>query len=222
MATPRFTVIITAGGIGKRMGDNLPKQFLSLNEKPILLHTLEKFHKYDASIQLILTLPSDWKMYWQELLTTHKITIPHLIIDGGKERYHSIKNALKCCEGDFIAVHDGVRPLVSDDTIKRCFDAVQQFGQVIPVIPLKESIRKLNAAQSQAVPRSSYVLVQTPQCFTKDAIKKAYSLPFHDKITDDASLIEEAGYHIHCVEGNEENIKITSKMDLLLAKGLMA
>jgi 2-C-methyl-D-erythritol 4-phosphate cytidylyltransferase len=221
MTTPRFTVILTAGGIGKRMGGTLPKQFLTLNNKPILLHTLEKFHRFDPSIQLIITLPSDWKDYWQEILAEHQITIPHLVVDGGKERYHSIKNAIECCEGDFVAVHDGVRPLVSNETIKRCFDAVQQFGQVIPVIPLKESLRKMHNEHSQAVPRSSYVLVQTPQCFSKDAIIKAYNLPFHDKITDDASLIEEAGFSIHCVDGNEENIKITSQMDLLLAKGLM-
>jgi 2-C-methyl-D-erythritol 4-phosphate cytidylyltransferase len=220
MAIPRFTVIITAGGIGKRMGENLPKQFLSLNEKPILLHTLEKFYHYDPSIQLILTLPSDWKSYWQELLTTLNSNIPHLIIDGGKERYHSIKNALEHCEGDFVAVHDGVRPLVSHETIKRCFNAVQHFGQVIPVIPLKESLRKIDSEPSHAVARSSYRLVQTPQCFSKEVIVKAYSLPFHDSITDDASLIEEAGYHIHCVDGNEENIKITSQMDLSLARSL--
>ncbi len=220
MAKTQFTVIITAGGIGKRMVSDLPKQFLKLNDKPILLHTIEKFYDFDPSIQLILTLPSDWKSFWNELLMKHECKISHLIVDGGKERYDSIKNALEFSEGEFIAVHDGVRPLVSNDTIKKCFDAVKQFGQVIPVIPLKESLRKINDELTQAVSRSEYVHVQTPQCFLKESITKAYSLPFHHNITDDASLIEEAGYSIHCVQGNEENIKITTQMDLLFAEAL--
>jgi 2-C-methyl-D-erythritol 4-phosphate cytidylyltransferase len=221
MANPKFTVIITAGGIGKRMGGDLPKQFLKLKEKPILLHTLEKFHHFDKNIQLILTLPSEWKIFWNELILEHKCNIPHIIVDGGTERYDSIKNALEFSTGEFIAVHDGVRPLVSNDTIQRCFDAVQKFGQVIPVVPLKESLRHSINEQTRAVPRSEFVHVQTPQCFMREAITSAYSLPFHDNITDDASLLEEAGYPIHCVLGNEENIKITTRIDLLLAQSII-
>ena len=220
MSTPLFSVIITAGGIGKRMGSDLPKQFLEINGKPILLHTLEKFYHFDPSIQLILTLPSEWKSYWKELMIEHQCKIPHLIVEGGKERYNSIKNALEFSQGHFIAVHDGVRPLVSNDTIKRCFDAVKQFGQVVPVIPLKESLRKLIEERTQAVSRSEYVHVQTPQCFSKESLLAAYNLPFHDNITDDATLLEEAGFRIHCVEGNEENIKITSQMDMKIAESL--
>jgi 2-C-methyl-D-erythritol 4-phosphate cytidylyltransferase len=221
MAKPQFTVIITAGGIGKRMGGDLPKQFLALNDKPILLHTLERFYQFDQNIQLILTLPSEWKTFWNELILKHESNIPHDTVDGGKERFDSIKNALEFSKGDFIAVHDGVRPFVSNETIKRCFDAVQQFGQVIPVIPLKESLRQIKNEQTQAAPRSEYVHVQTPQCFIKEAIMKAYSLPFHHKITDDATLLEEAGFQIHCVPGNEENIKITTQIDLQFAQTLI-
>ncbi len=221
MAKPQFTVIITAGGIGKRMGGDLPKQFLTLKDKPILLHTLERFYQFDQNIQLILTLPPDWKTFWNEFILKHKCNIPHLIVDGGKERFDSIKNALEFSTGDFIAVHDGVRPLVSNETIMRCFEAVQQFGQVIPVIPLKESLRQIKNEQTKAVPRSEYVHVQTPQCFIKEAIIKAYDLPFHDKITDDATLLEEAGFQIHCVPGNEENIKITTQIDLQFAQSLI-
>ena len=221
MAKPEFTVIITAGGIGKRMGGDLPKQFLKLNDKPILLHTLERFYHFDKKIQIILTLPNEWKTFWNELILEHECNIPHVTVDGGKERYHSIKNALAYSEGQFIAVHDGVRPLVSNETIKRCFDAVQQFGQVIPVIPLKESLRQLSNEQTKAVPRSAYVHVQTPQCFNKESITKAYNLPFHNNITDDASLLEEAGFQIHCVPGNEENIKITPQIDMQFAQVLM-
>ena len=137
----KYSIIITAGGIGKRMGSDVPKQFIEIAGKPILMHTLELFFNYDKKAQLILTLPTEWKEYWKELLQKHQCTIPHVISDGGSERYHSIKNALKICTGDFIAVHDGVRPLVSTETISRCFTEVEKFGQVIPVIQLNESIR---------------------------------------------------------------------------------
>lgn len=217
----KFSVIITAGGIGKRMGGDLPKQFLLAAGKPVLVHTLELFHSFDPSAQLLITLPEDWKTYWQELLVEHQCTVPHQLIDGGTERYHSIKNALRFCSGDFIAVHDGVRPLVDRETLSRCFDAVQQHGQVIPVIAVKESLRQLFDDTSKAVPRSNYCLVQTPQVFRKEVLNLAYSIPYHAGITDDAGLVEEAGYLIHLVEGNEENIKITTPFDLQLADLLL-
>ena len=216
-----YSIIITAGGIGKRMGGDLPKQFIEIAGKPILIHTLELFYNYDSNAQLILTLPTEWKEYWQKILLKYYCTIPHIIVDGGTERYHSIKNALKICTGDFIAVHDGVRPLVSIETISRCFTEVEKLGQVIPVIQLNESIRQLFDDTSRAVNRTEYCIVQTPQCFKKSVLETAYSLPFHDGITDDAGLVEAAGFPIHLVEGNNENIKITSKFDLQIASAYM-
>jgi 2-C-methyl-D-erythritol 4-phosphate cytidylyltransferase len=213
-----FSVIITAGGIGKRMGGPIPKQFLNIAGKPILIHTLEKFHSFDASAQLILTLPADWKSYWEELLKEHACSIPHIVVDGGSERYHSIKNALELCTGTYIAVHDGVRPLVSLETLESCFNAVQTLEAVIPVVSVKESIRRLENEGSVALDRAQYRLVQTPQCFKREILNTAYQLPYHDKITDDASLVEESGFVVHLVSGNEENIKITSAFDLLIAE----
>jgi 2-C-methyl-D-erythritol 4-phosphate cytidylyltransferase len=213
-----FSIIITAGGIGKRMGGDLPKQFIEIAGKPILIQTLELFYSVDPNAQFILTLPTEWKEYWQEILLKHHCSIPHSIIDGGTERYHSIKNALKICTGDYIAVHDGVRPLVSIETISCCFTEVEKLGQVIPVIQLNESIRQVFDDTSRTVNRKEFCIVQTPQCFKKSVLDKAYSIPFHDRITDDASLVEEAGFVIHLVEGNSENIKITSKFDLLIAE----
>lgn len=214
----QFSIIITAGGIGKRMGGTLPKQFMLVQGKPILLHTLEIFHDYDASAQLIITLPNDWMDYWKELLAKHQSTIPHELVDGGTERYHSIKNALSICKGDFIAVHDGVRPLVNHQTINNCFETVLEKGQVIPVVAVKESLRVLFDDASKAVPRANYCLVQTPQVFKAAVLRTAYERDFHDAITDDSSLVEEAGYSITLVEGNEENIKITTHFDLKIAE----
>ena len=217
-----YSIIITAGGIGKRMGGDLPKQFIEIAGKPILMHTLELFYKYDCNAQLILTLPAEWKEYWQELLQKHQCTIPHVMSDGGSERYHSIKNALEICTGDFIAVHDGVRPLVSIETISLCFKEVEKLGQVIPVVPINESLRQVFDDTSRAVNRMEYCIVQTPQCFKKSVLEKAYAIPFHTGITDDASLVEEAGFPIHLIDGNIENIKITNKMDLEIATYYMS
>lgn len=214
----QFSIIITAGGIGKRMGGTLPKQFILVQGKPILLHTLEIFHAYDASAQLIITLPNEWVSYWNELLHERNCTIPHELVDGGSERYHSIKNALSVCTGEYIAVHDGVRPLVNHQTINNCFEAVREKGQVIPVVSVKESLRMLFDDASKAVPRANYCLVQTPQVFKAEVLKSAYERAFHAAITDDASLVEEAGYPITLVEGNEENIKITTPLDLKIAE----
>lgn len=217
-----FSVVITAGGIGKRMGSTVPKQFLELGGKPVLIHTLEKFHTFAPTAQLLITLPSEWRGYWKELLVKYNCSIPHQLVDGGEERYHSIKNALKMCSGKYVAIHDGVRPLVSEATLKRCFDAVKINGQVIPVIPLKESIRKLTQDSSHSEDRSLFRLVQTPQCFLKEVLEKAYQIGYHTKITDDAGLVEEAGYKIHLVDGNEENIKITTAFDLEIVNLLLA
>ena len=214
----QYSIIITAGGIGKRMGGTLPKQFILVEGKPILMHTLEVFHAFDSSAQIIITLPNEWVAYWKELVHERNCTIPHELVDGGTERYHSIKNALSICKGEFIAVHDGVRPLVNHQTIQNCFDAVREKGQVIPVVSVKESLRMLFDDTSKAVPRANYCLVQTPQVFRAEILKMAYEREFHAAITDDASLVEEAGYPITLVEGNEENIKITTQFDLKIAE----
>lgn len=215
------TFIITAGGIGKRMGSELPKQFLLLKDKPVLLWTLERFYEADNTSQLLITLPEDWIDYWNTILEIHNCSIPHKIISGGIERYDSIKNALKEATGSIIGVHDGVRPLVSVTTILNCIESAKEYGSGIPFSPVKESIRKIKNDQSTAVNRSEYILVQTPQCFLSESLINAYQRSFHSNITDDASLVEEAGYSIHLVKGNEENIKITTPADLRIAELLL-
>ena len=217
----KFSIIITAGGIGKRMGGDLPKQFLELNNLPMLMHTIRVFHDFDSSAQLILTLPTEWQEYWSNLCANHHFEIPHQVVDGGKERFHSIQNALNYCEGEYVAIHDGVRPLVNQKTLMNCWKAVQEFDAVIPVLDLKESLRKVGESESNSVNRSEFRIVQTPQCFKKDILLVAYQKSFHEGITDDASLVEEAGYVIHLVEGNEQNIKITTPTDLRFADFLL-
>lgn len=212
------SVIITAGGLGKRMGSDLPKQFLVLGGKPVLVHTLELFYKYDPTIEIILTLPNDWRGYWETVIDKYYCRVPHVVVNGGEERYHSIQNALKRCSGSFIAVHDGVRPFVSFETLDRCFSALNQYESVVPVMKLKESLRQMSEKSSKAVDRANYRLVHTPQCFKAAVLRKAYEQEYHEKVTDDACLVEELGYTIHLVESNEENIKLTTPFDFLIAE----
>ena len=216
-----FTVIITAGGIGKRMGGKLPKQFLILKEKPILLRSIESFFNFDPTAQILITLPEDWISYWNELCREYSFDIQHEVIAGGVERYDSIKNALSHAEGRNILVHDGVRPLASSQVIKRVVDGISKSNGVVPVIPMKSSLRKGNHSKSQSVDRSSYWEVQTPQGFSKEILIEAYDQPMDSNITDDASLVERMGHSIALVEGEEQNIKITTPFDLLIASKLL-
>jgi 2-C-methyl-D-erythritol 4-phosphate cytidylyltransferase len=213
-----FTVIITAGGIGSRMGATIPKQFLEISGKPLLFHTLERFHKLDPSAEILLTLPLDWQSYWDELIQQHKFSVPHHVVNGGEHRYDSVRNAVMVAQGHFIAIHDGVRPFVSNETLQRCWEAVRESEAVIPVLNLKDSVREIREQRSQAVDRSLYRLVQTPQCFSKEILVQAYKIPFNPTLTDDATLVEQMGVEIQLVDGNEENIKITTPFDLLLAE----
>jgi 2-C-methyl-D-erythritol 4-phosphate cytidylyltransferase len=215
------SVIITAGGIGKRMGTDLPKQFLEIQGKPILLHCLEKFHSFDPALEIIITLPADWMSYWTELLKTFQCEIPHRVSTGGQERFHSIQMALSQCTGDFIMVHDGVRPLVSHETIQRCIEGLAHSESVIPVLAVKDSLRALTTTGSEMVDRNAYKLVHTPQCFKAELLKKAYQTSFHEGMTDDASVVGLIGPEPFLVKSNEENIKITTSSDLAIAAALL-
>jgi 2-C-methyl-D-erythritol 4-phosphate cytidylyltransferase len=215
------SIIITAGGIGKRMESELPKQFLRLGNKPVLLHTLERFFTFDPTAQLLLTLPKDWVSYWQTILDEYNIEIPHELIDGGLERFHSIQNALDKCTGDQIAIHDGVRPLVSLATIERCFEGLKNATAVVPVMGLKDSLRTGIFEKSESVDRAQYFLVHTPQCFDAKTIKNAYLQGFNPRFTDDASVVEAIGVCPLLVLSNEENIKITSPIDLKILSAIL-
>ena len=200
------------------MRSSLPKQFMLVHDKPILMHTIECFYRFDPKMEILLTLPEDWLNYWESLLVEYDFKLPHRIVVGGRERYDSIKNALKKCTGAIVGVHDGVRPLVGQDTIRQCFAEAEKAGAVIPIINISESLRRKNGAGTETVDRSEYFIVQTPQCFKREILIEAYELPFHPGITDDASLVEEAGHTIETIIGNDSNIKITTQTDLVYAE----
>lgn len=214
------SIIITAGGIGKRMGSEIPKQFIEINGLPILIHTINQFYNYNSAIQIILVLPDSHIDYWNKLIKNHNFKIKHTLVKGGAERFHSIQNGLKFANGDVIGIHDGVRPFVSQKVIKILFEAAKSKKAVIPVVDVKESLRQIKTDGTKAVERSDYKIVQTPQCFTKEVIQKAYLQKFSTSFTDDASVVESAGFEIFTIQGNDENIKITTPIDLILAKVL--
>lgn len=216
-------VLIVAGGKGLRMGSDLPKQFIPFSGKPVLMHTLEAFYQWNADIKLILVLPKDHQSYWNMLCRELNFTIPHRIADGGETRFHSVLNGLAWVEEPgWVAVHDGVRPFVSREVIQICFDRVVSKGAVIPVIPVVDSIRKKEGDRSIPVDRDAYCCVQTPQVFEAALLKEAYQQPYSAGFTDDASVVESAGHAITLVDGNKENIKITSPFDLLIAEAYFA
>lgn len=215
-------VIIVAGGAGTRMKAGQPKQFLPIAGKTILQHTLEAFHRYDPTFKYIIVLPKESIDFWKNHSSMKKINIPHTVVEGGKERFYSVKNALNTIKGNgIVAIHDGVRPLVSKQTLKNCFEGVKKYGNAIPVINVVESIRMLDGESSVPSSRSKIRIVQTPQCFEVNRIKKAYEQEFSPEFTDDATVLEKTGEKINLVEGNRENIKITSPFDMKLAEFFM-
>jgi len=215
-------VIIVAGGSGNRMGSEIPKQLLELCGKPILMHTIQVFHDFDPESRIILVLPEDQQQFWKELCMKHSFSIFHRVISGGKTRFHSVKNGLSQIDGEGIVfIHDGVRPLVSQETIEKCNQMAQKNGNAIPVLSVNESLRKQEGDQNISVDRSQYFSVQTPQTFQSDQILKAYEQDFDPAYTDDASVAEKAGFPIFMVEGNRENIKITTPIDLVIAGALL-
>lgn len=215
------SVIITAGGIGRRTGNVIPKQFLLIGNLPILAHTINAFHLFDQHLEIIVTLPNDWVDYWKSQINSIGFNVPHTLVVGGTERFHSIKNALKMAHGEHIAVHDGVRPFVSAATIERCFSSLEKFEAVVPVVDLKDTIRQVNAKGNFAVDRKNFQIIHTPQCFHSEIIRRAYRQEFTENITDDASLVEQLGGNIHFVSSNSENIKITDEFDLKIAQLLI-
>lgn len=212
-----LTFIITAGGIGKRMGGSIPKQFLLLNDKPILMHTIEHIHAFDSSAELIVTLPGDYLKDWDEMCQKYAFDIRHEVITGGEERFDSIKNALEKANGDWIAVHDGVRPFVNKSVLNQLLVEVKSHRAVIPVIPVKETLRIVDGENNATVHRDHYRVVQTPQVFEAKLIKKAYEQKYVTSFTDDASVVEAIGARVHLIPGNDENIKITTPLDLSVA-----
>ena len=216
-----YTVLIVAGGKGLRMGSDLPKQFLPIGGKPVLMLTIEAFHHFDRTMKIILVLPQEQQTYWQELCAKHSFVIEHTVVDGGETRFHSVKNGLACVNSGLVGVHDGVRPFVSPEVIKRCYELAAIKKAVIPVIDVVETVRHITETGSETVSRNDYKLVQTPQVFDAELLKQAYAQEYTPFFTDDASVVEAMGIPVCLVEGNRENIKITTPFDLKISSALV-
>ncbi len=217
-------VIIVAGGKGNRFKSELPKQFFQLGDKPILMHTIKAFFKYEPRLEIIVVLPSDQIDFWKELCLKYKFNIAHKVVAGGKARFHSVKNGLALIDKNgIVGIHDGVRPLIDKQTIKNCYLIAEQRGNAIPVVDLVDSVRKVNEnGSNKMVDRSKYKLIQTPQVFKNELILAAYSQKYRNSFTDDASVLEAYDNSIiNLVEGNRQNIKITTPEDLIYAEAIL-
>ena len=218
----RKYVIIVAGGKGLRMGGAVPKQFVPVGGKPVLMRTMEAFRSFSPAMTQILVLPHEQRGYWSELCDEYGFSLPHSLADGGETRFHSVRAGLELIDGEegVVGVHDGVRPFVSPSVIANCYEAAESKGAVVPVVDVVETIRHICGEDSETVPRDNYKLVQTPQVFTLGLLKRAYRQPYDSAFTDDASVVEALGVKIHLVPGNRENIKLTTPFDLKVAEAL--
>ncbi|MFD2164275.1 2-C-methyl-D-erythritol 4-phosphate cytidylyltransferase [Paradesertivirga mongoliensis] len=215
----KYYAIIVAGGSGSRMNATLPKQFLLLNGKPVLMHTIEAFHYSDLKPEIILVLNQDYHSLWSELCLNHHFDIPCAIVSNGVERFHSVKNGLSLVdEGSIVAVHDAVRPVISNELITKVFNLAERSGTAIPVVTSKDSVRKREGDATVSLNRQDVLLVQTPQAFKYSLLKTAYDQQFTRDFTDDACVVEKAGVEISVTEGSYKNIKITFPEDLELAE----
>lgn len=214
--------LIVAGGKGSRMLSELPKQFMLLLDIPVLMHTIERFALADESMDIVLVLPEDQIPYWKSLCAQMDFDVPHRIVVGGKERFDSVKSGLEVIEGEgVVAIHDGVRPLISPELIQRCYEQAEANGSALPVVQISQSLRRVRDGQSEPLDRTGVVAVQTPQCFSLNLIKSAYLQAFKPSFTDDATVYETAGNKIYLVDGEETNIKITTPADLKIAEAIL-
>lgn len=223
--TLRYAIIV-AGGRGTRMESDVPKQFLPLGGRPVLMQTLECFHAYDARMELIVVLPAEQQDYWRTLCSQYSFELPHKLATGGATRFESSRNGLSLVPDlprALVAIHDGARPFVSVETIARCFAKADKTGAAIPVVPVTDTLRYIvERGRSCTVDRSRYLRVQTPQVFDVHQLKTAYAHPYRPEYTDDASVYEHVvGYEVALVEGNVENIKLTTPFDLLVGEALI-
>ena len=214
--------VIVAGGKGVRMGASVPKQFLPINGLPIIMHTIKRFREYDNNLKIIVVLPKEQHEYWNELCKNYHFTAAYAVADGGETRFHSVKNGLALIPDDtegVVGIHDGVRPFPSIDVIHNCYETARTAKAVVPVIPVVETLIYVDGqGGSKTVPRDDYRLVQTPQTFDISLLKRAYEQPYKECFTDDASVVNGIGQKITLIEGNRENIKITTPFDLRMAR----
>jgi 2-C-methyl-D-erythritol 4-phosphate cytidylyltransferase len=219
----RRYAIVVAGGSGTRMNSPVPKQFILLNGRPVLMHTLSRFLETGFPIDIILVLNPGQIGFWEQLCREHGFNARLRITEGGETRFHSVKNGLALIEGDgIVAVHDAARPLVSAKTIVTAFKAAEMYGNAVPAVPLSDSIRQIDSTLSIAVDRSRFCKIQTPQCFDVRMVKHAYNQEYRYTFTDDATVVESIGEKIHLIDGNTDNIKITTPEDIVIAEALMS
>lgn len=217
-------IIIVAGGKGLRMGGDIPKQFMPVGGNPVLMRTIERFREYSDSLGIILVLPKAQQDYWRELCSKYAFSVDYQIANGGETRFHSVQNGLALIPDDaegVVGVHDGVRPFVSIDTISRCYETARKAKAVIPVTPVVETLRYVGDGNDRNVLRSDYRLVQTPQTFDIQLLKEANRQEYKEVFTDDASVVEGIGQKVTMVEGNRENIKLTTPFDMKMAEMLI-
>ena len=215
------SVIIVGGGSGERMQSDVPKQFIYVNGKPIIIHTIEKFISYDKDIQIIVVIPESNLVYWDNIIKKFDLINNIKTVSGGQTRFHSVKNGLKYVNTDYVAIHDAVRPLVNLTTINNVFTHASLKGNAIPLVAVNESVRYVDKKNNYFLNRENIKIVQTPQCFNTQLIKYGYKQRFNKKFTDDASVIENLGKKIFITDGNIENIKITYPIDLIYFKNMI-
>ncbi|MFR9165711.1 MAG: 2-C-methyl-D-erythritol 4-phosphate cytidylyltransferase [Dysgonomonas sp.] len=215
-------VIIVAGGKGLRVGGELPKQFVPIGGKPVLMHSIEAFHKFDQNINIVVVLPESHKDYWSDLCKEYNFKIAHKIAVGGEMRFDSVRNGLKLVDEGLVAVHDAARPFISQNLIHRLFDLAKEKKAVIPVTDVTDSLREVKKdSDSRIIDRTRIKRVQTPQVFQTDVLKKAYQTDFDPRFMDDASVVEHSGEKVFLAEGETINIKITTPIDLEIAEVLI-
>jgi 2-C-methyl-D-erythritol 4-phosphate cytidylyltransferase len=218
----KLFAIIVAGGSGSRMKSNQPKQFLRLAGIPILMHTVKAYYSADPAIEILIVLPVNQISYWKNLCDEMEFLVPHQVVGGGQSRGESVVNGLNILPSHgLVAIHDGVRPFVSDTIIKESYKVAERKGCAVAAVDMKDSIRVVNEKGSQAIDRSLYKIVQTPQTFQLSIIKEAYKKVGSKSLSDDATVAELAGYEIHLVEGSYDNIKITTPEDLIFAEKIV-
>ena len=217
-------VIIVAGGQGLRMGLPVPKQFALVAGRPVLMHTIARFHEADPLLGIIVVLPADQHDYWNDLCREHDFRIEHTVVSGGETRFHSSQNGLRAIPDDVdgvVGIHDGVRPFVSVEVIRRCYAEARRSGAAIPVMPVVDTLRIVGEGDgSHNVDRSQFRAVQTPQVFSIGLLREAFRQQWRPEFTDDASVVEGIGGKIGMVEGNRENVKLTTPLDMLVAEEL--
>ena len=215
----KYYAIIVGGGTGSRMQSDIPKPFLLLNGKPVIMYTIEAFYNSDLHPEIIIVLNVDFHQYWEDLCKLHNFNLPHTLVKAGRQRFFSVKNGLKFAKGSsIIAIHDAVRPLISNNLITSAFKEAGNKGSAIPAIAATDSVRQKSGNSSFVLNRNDILFVQTPQAFTNKILEKAYKQNFRLEFTDDASVVEKSGVSLNLIKGETKNIKITYPEDLIIAQ----